>query len=154
MARVWRDGQTRPVSVYRLATCGTIEEKIFQRQVTKQGLGGGLVDETGSGSRVKFHFTKEELKDLFSLDEITKTCSTHDLLDCDCSGNGRNKSDKIAQGSAERSCQLGSSEPKPSSGGIKDLLQWQHFTLQNLRDSQELTDDMPISYIFQNVYSS
>ena len=40
MARVWRDGQKRRVYVYRLATAGSIEEKIFQRQVTKQGLGG------------------------------------------------------------------------------------------------------------------
>ena len=153
MARVWRDGQTRPVSVYRLATSGTIEEKIFQRQVTKQGLGGGLVDETGS--RVKFHFTKDELRDLFSLDEITKTCSTHDLLDCACSGNGSNKARELAQHSTERSCQLGSSEPKLSSGGIKDLMQWQHFSLQHLTSSNQfLTQDMPISYIFQNVYSS
>ena len=35
MARVWRDGQRRKVHVYRLATAGTIEEKIFQRQVCK-----------------------------------------------------------------------------------------------------------------------
>ena len=36
--RVWRDGQKRKVYVYRLATAGSIEEKIFQRQVTKQGI--------------------------------------------------------------------------------------------------------------------
>ena len=47
MARIWRDGQRRPVHVYRLATAGTIEEKIFQRQVTKQGLGGGIMDGGG-----------------------------------------------------------------------------------------------------------
>ena len=34
MARVWRDGQRREVEIYRLVTTGTIEEKIFQRQVT------------------------------------------------------------------------------------------------------------------------
>jgi hypothetical protein len=33
MARVWRDGQTRPVHIYRLLLAGTIDEKIFQRQV-------------------------------------------------------------------------------------------------------------------------
>jgi SNF2 family DNA or RNA helicase len=31
MARVWRDGQKRVVSIYRMLTTGTIEEKIFQR---------------------------------------------------------------------------------------------------------------------------
>ena len=34
MARVWRDGQKKPVRIYRLVTSGTIEEKIFQRQVS------------------------------------------------------------------------------------------------------------------------
>ena len=38
LRRVWRDGQKRKVYVYRLATAGSIEEKIFQRQVTKQGI--------------------------------------------------------------------------------------------------------------------
>ena len=33
MARVWRDGQRKNVTIYRLLTTGTIEEKIFQRQV-------------------------------------------------------------------------------------------------------------------------
>ena len=33
MARVWRDGQKKEVKIYRLITAGTIEEKIFQRQV-------------------------------------------------------------------------------------------------------------------------
>ena len=36
MARVWRDGQKRVVRIYRLLTTGTIEEKIFQRQISKQ----------------------------------------------------------------------------------------------------------------------
>ena len=36
MARVWRDGQKKEVFIYRLLTTGTIEEKIFQRQLVKQ----------------------------------------------------------------------------------------------------------------------
>lgn len=28
MARIWRDGQTKPCTVYRLLTTGTIEEKV------------------------------------------------------------------------------------------------------------------------------
>ncbi len=30
MARIWRDGQTKPCTVYRLLTTGTIEEKVSQ----------------------------------------------------------------------------------------------------------------------------
>ncbi|ORY00875.1 hypothetical protein LY90DRAFT_519785 [Neocallimastix californiae] len=35
MARIWRDGQKRKVYIYRLLTSGTIEESIYQRQITK-----------------------------------------------------------------------------------------------------------------------
>ena len=35
---MWRDGQARRVFVYRFMTTGTIEEKVFQRQLSKEGL--------------------------------------------------------------------------------------------------------------------
>ena len=90
MARVWRDGQKRKVHVYRLATAGSIEEKIFQRQVTKQGLGGGVLSDNMSDRMVqKNHFTSEELKDLFSFN-FNAICDTHELLNCDCEGDGLN----------------------------------------------------------------
>ena len=37
-ARVWRDGQRRRTFEYRFLTAGTIEEKVFQRQLAKEGL--------------------------------------------------------------------------------------------------------------------
>ena len=64
MARVWRDGQRKNVLIYRLLTTGTIEEKIFQRQVLKQSLSGTVVDARES---TQAHFTKDELKVLESL---------------------------------------------------------------------------------------
>ena len=36
--RAWRIGQDREVSVFRLVTSGTVEEKIYQRQIFKQYL--------------------------------------------------------------------------------------------------------------------
>jgi hypothetical protein len=47
----------------RLLTTGTIEEKIFQRQILKQGLSGAIVDARDS---TQGHFTKDELKVYFS----------------------------------------------------------------------------------------
>ena len=35
LARVWREGQKKPVTIYRLLSTGTLEEKIFQRQILK-----------------------------------------------------------------------------------------------------------------------
>jgi SNF2 family DNA or RNA helicase len=36
--RCYRVGQTRDVIVYRFITCGTIEEKVYRKQVFKGGL--------------------------------------------------------------------------------------------------------------------
>jgi DNA repair and recombination RAD54-like protein len=68
MARVWRDGQTKPCYIYRLVATGTIEEKIFQRQTHKKALSTAVVDHNEDGER---HFTQDDLKDLFKLDEKT-----------------------------------------------------------------------------------
>ncbi len=35
MARIWRDGQTKPCTIYRLLTTGAIDEKMYQRQLMK-----------------------------------------------------------------------------------------------------------------------
>ena len=66
MSRIWRSGQKRHCYIYRLLTTGTIEEKVYQRQVMKSGLAGGL--ETASWQDVgsASHFSPEELRDLFT----------------------------------------------------------------------------------------
>jgi DNA excision repair protein ERCC-6 len=62
--RSWRVGQTKDVAVYRLFTQGTIEEKIYQRQIFKQFLSNKiLVDPTQ-----KRFFKRAMLNDLFTLD--------------------------------------------------------------------------------------
>ncbi|CCW66057.1 unnamed protein product [Phytomonas sp. Hart1] len=81
MGRVWRDGQKKRVFIYRLLSTGTIEEKIYQRQVSKQGLSANVVDMHEDS---KQHFTLEELKALFQYKPNTSS-DTHDLLACkDC----------------------------------------------------------------------
>jgi SNF2 family DNA or RNA helicase len=37
-ARIWREGQKRRCFIYRLMSTGTVEEKIIQRQLSKEGL--------------------------------------------------------------------------------------------------------------------
>ena len=83
MARIHRDGQKRPCVIYRFVMAGGLDEKIWQRQTTKLGLASNIMDQTGGTS----NFTKEDLKDLFRLDEGS-SCQTHDLLGCGCEGRG------------------------------------------------------------------
>lgn len=57
---------------------------MFQRQVSKQGLSGTVVD-LGKGAE-HATFSTNELRDLFSLTDTP--CLTHDLLGCSCSMDG------------------------------------------------------------------
>lgn len=49
--RAYRMGQTKPVIVYRLNTCGTVEEKVFRRQVYKASLMRNTTSKSASGLR-------------------------------------------------------------------------------------------------------
>ncbi|PYI01777.1 putative dsDNA-dependent ATPase [Aspergillus sclerotiicarbonarius CBS 121057] len=83
MARIHRDGQKHHCRIYRILLKGSLEEKIWQRQVTKIGLADSVMEHRDSVAQ----FSRDELKDLFRLDEKSK-CQTHELLGCDCGGNG------------------------------------------------------------------
>jgi hypothetical protein len=45
--QVWRDGQKKRVFVYRFLATGSIEEKVYQRQLSKEGL-KQLVSKSGA----------------------------------------------------------------------------------------------------------
>ena len=62
--RAWRIGQTRQVTVYRLLTSGTIEEKIYHRQIFKQFLTNRVLKDP----RQRRFFKSNHLHELFTLD--------------------------------------------------------------------------------------
>lgn len=64
--------------VYRFIATGTIEEKIFQRQASKQALSSCVVDEKQDAER---HFSLDELRRLFLFKENTLS-ETHDTFKC------------------------------------------------------------------------
>lgn len=66
MGRIYRQGQNKPTTIYRLFTSGTVEEVIYQRQLQKGNLATLAVD---SAEKTSSHFSKEELKDCFTLKE-------------------------------------------------------------------------------------
>ncbi|PRW57845.1 DNA repair and recombination RAD54B [Chlorella sorokiniana] len=84
MARVWRDGQKKACVVYRLLTTGTLDEKMYQRQLKKGDIAatmmGGGAGGAGAGAKQGGgKFSKEELKQLFTLNTAT-SCDTADIL--------------------------------------------------------------------------
>jgi len=62
--RAFRFGQTKPVFVYRLLAAGTMEEKIYHRQVTKNALASRVLDKEQKNR----HFKEQELVNLYDFD--------------------------------------------------------------------------------------
>ncbi|KAK5169669.1 DNA repair protein rhp26 [Saxophila tyrrhenica] len=61
--RAWRLGQKREVEIYRLMTAGTIEEKIYHRQIFKQFLTNKILRDP----KQRQTFQLKDLHDLFTL---------------------------------------------------------------------------------------
>lgn len=63
--RAWRIGQTRDVTVYRLITRGTIEEKVYHRQIYKHFLTNKIL----KNPQQRRFFKARDMKDLFTLND-------------------------------------------------------------------------------------
>ena len=63
--RVWRIGQTQQVTIYRLMLSGTIEEKMYHRQIFKQYLSHKILQDP----RQRRFFKYNSFRELFTLDD-------------------------------------------------------------------------------------
>ena len=85
--RVWRDGQKKRVFVYRFLSTGTIEEKVYQRQLSKEGLQNVVNNDAKGGSAL---MSSEELRDLFTL----RGCTLSDTYDSMCCPSSEEDSER------------------------------------------------------------
>lgn len=75
--RAWRLGQTKDITIYRLMTAGTIEEKIYHRQIFKTFLTNKILKDP----KQRRFFKMNDLHDLFSLgDPQEKGTETGDMF--------------------------------------------------------------------------
>lgn len=70
--RAWRLGQRKDVTIYRLMTSGTIEEKIYHRQIYKQFLTNKILKDP----KQKRFFDASNLKALFTLGDDGSSSGT------------------------------------------------------------------------------
>ncbi|KAF5757912.1 putative DNA helicase chromatin remodeling SNF2 family [Helianthus annuus] len=80
-ARVWRDGQKKRVYIYRFLSTGTIEEKVYQRQMSKEGLQKVIQQELADSKMQGNNFSTEDLRDLFTFYEDA-TSEIHGKMNC------------------------------------------------------------------------
>ncbi|KAH9420348.1 DNA excision repair protein ERCC-6 [Dermatophagoides pteronyssinus] len=67
--RCWRIGQKRDVVIYRLMTSGTVEEKIYHRQIFKQYLSNRILRDPKHQKFVKMN----NMRELFTLSDCSET---------------------------------------------------------------------------------
>jgi len=74
--RTWRIGQKRDVTIYRLVLTGTVEEKIYQRQVYKHFLSQKILNDP----RQRQFFKWNDMADLFALPPMPPNFSPEEML--------------------------------------------------------------------------
>ncbi|XP_020681684.1 DNA repair and recombination protein RAD54 isoform X1 [Dendrobium catenatum] len=124
-ARVWRDGQKKRVYIYRFLSTGSIEEKVYQRQMAKEGLQKVIQQDLGESEMLHGNFlSAEDLRDLFRLHEDAKS-EIHENMNCArCNTNAQEVEDNNGYSDVRSKDSSGSCQVNQSAddiGGFAEL---------------------------------
>ncbi|KAF2556056.1 hypothetical protein F2Q68_00017236 [Brassica cretica] len=173
-ARVWRDGQKKRVYVYRFLSTGTIEEKVYQRQMSKEGLQKVIQHEqTDNSTRQGNLLSTEDLRDLFSFHGDVRS-EIHGKMSCSRCQNDASGTENTEEGNEnnldDSACQtdqediggfandagclhsLKISERQVGTPLEEDLASWgHHFTSKSVPDTilQASAGD-EVTFVFTN----
>ncbi|XP_073125004.1 protein CHROMATIN REMODELING 25 isoform X2 [Henckelia pumila] len=139
-ARVWRDGQKKRVYIYRFLSAGTIEEKVYQRQMSKEGLQKVIQQEHVDSEKGNL-VSAEDLRDLFTF-QGSVSSEIHENMCCyRCKQNeiefdysndgGQPEDDDIGGFASVAGClhNLKNHEKQVGTPKEEDLAQWGHHHL-------------------------
>nr|XP_043625344.1 protein CHROMATIN REMODELING 25 [Erigeron canadensis] len=179
-ARVWRDGQKKRVYIYRFLSTGTIEEKVYQRQMSKEGLQKVIQQEQVDPKIQGNNLSTEDLRDLFTFHEDARS-EIHEKMNCTrCQNSGERATDEIPNvsmsecaGSPDERCpsdeediggfagisgclhNLKSSEKQAGTPLEEDLASWgHHFTPNTVPDTIfQVSAGDEVTFVFTNQIS-
>lgn len=128
--RAWRIGQKRNVIIYRLLTAGTIEEKIYHRQVFKLYLTNRILKD----AKQKRFFKTNDLHELFTLGHDDKNIETKALFDDDLQIDEKSikkSKDRNKRKSKSKKRKVSPDENSPKPGSVPA------FTEEKLQEMRE-----------------
>jgi DNA excision repair protein ERCC-6 len=127
--RAWRFGQEREVTVYRLITAGSIEEKIYQRQIFKTALSNKVLQDP----RQRRLFSQRDLRDMFTLKGDTGSLRT--------GGDGLTETGQVTKGGG-----VIDPDDEPSEESVKD--NWE--TIEHVMKSKGLCGVFDHNFVEQD----
>ncbi|CAL8141407.1 unnamed protein product [Orchesella dallaii] len=145
--RAWRIGQNRQVTIYRLITSGTIEEKIYHRQIFKQFLTNRVLKDP----RQKRFFKSNDLLELFSFNEGSAKGTESEAIFA-----GTGSKIKFKKSKKHKSSNRGSEAKEKPSGKFRSVpfleKQSKNEAVANDDDSCK-NKDLQDSYVLQKLFS-
>ncbi|XP_023943234.2 DNA excision repair protein ERCC-6 [Bicyclus anynana] len=133
--RAWRIGQSRNVTVYRLLSAGTIEEKIYQRQIFKNFLSNKILIDPNQ----KNVLTTSTLQGLFTLEDLntdgdTETASLFKHTKVDLNDKTKTSKNKITKSVSYSKRKVEEMKKKAKEISKKIKMEFQTMTTEDPRE--------------------